>query len=93
MTWYRFYGHAGPGHQSSWQTYRWLEGDLDEECLKEVCEESMPSWAEYSGNSTFNHEVITELPPEVHADKVREFQNRLSHAKHMLEILGAKEET
>lgn len=92
MTWYRFHGICGPGHQSSWEEYRWLEGDLDEEFLEEVWEESMPNWAEYSGNSSGSHEIVVKLPPKIYAEKIRLFQDRLSHAKYMLEILDAKEE-
>lgn len=93
MTWYRFHGICGPGHQSSWEEYRWLKGEWSDDALEEEWKESIPRWAEYSGNSTGSYEVVlTGLPPEVHAEKVLIFQSQLTHAKRMLEILNVKEE-
>jgi hypothetical protein len=88
--WYRFYGHAGPGHQSSWEEYVWLHESYDgkEEELGELWEEMIPRWASYSHNAG-GQEKVEELPEKVREQKIREARERLKSATEMLAILGA----
>jgi len=86
--WYRFHGYAGPGHQSSWEAYVWLEGEWDASLLAEVAEEHVPDWARDGSNITKEPEAIDRLPPEEHASQVERFERQLKTARHMLSILA-----
>jgi len=95
MSWWRFHGICGPGHQSSWEEYVWLHAEYDddkgkEELLEDMWQEMIPHWASFSHNSG-SHEKI-ELPEEVRKLKILEMRESLKRARFMLEILGAEEE-
>jgi hypothetical protein len=94
VTWYRFHGYAGPGHQSDWEEYVWLEGVHTEEDLEDIAEEMVPRWASFDGsNITKKTEVVEELPEKIREEKIDTFRRRLKSARHMLKVLGAEEES
>lgn len=85
--WYRFYGHCGPGHQSSWEEYLWLRGEWDNGALEEIWHEMMPKWAVHSDN-VGGHETVDELPPKVREEKLRRYNEDIERAALMLKVLG-----
>lgn len=86
MAWYRIRIVHGPGHQGTHVEYIWCEGKVTKEDRREWCREI--SNREYMDWPIGKVRKVSKLPDDVRAEKVKDAQDRIASAKHMLKVLG-----
>lgn len=64
--------------------------DDDDESLKEIAQEAVPSWMQHSERGfRFGYEILDPLPEDVRLSLVTRFKRELQNAERHLRILGA----
>lgn len=85
MSWYRFHCDSGPGHQSSHETYRWIDVDLTSNDLE-------GEWQDWVRNNFWNDAIggvrkVKSLPEEWRTRLISKHKNTISNSRKMLTIL------
>ncbi len=83
--WYRFWAHCGPGHQSSWEEYVYLDEVPSEDYLVEMWHEMLPAWVD---NAIGEQDIVEVLPENIRETKLMDCRLHLRSTLRMMEILG-----
>lgn len=85
--WYRIYATFGPGSQGTDEFYRWSNTPLTEGDKNELKDEMIRRW-DWTDQVTVRIEMVPSLPRSVRDEMLKECENAILRAHHMMTVLS-----